>query len=448
MSTSASNLLSSTSGTGLGQGIDVQQFVTLALASDQANITHLQAQRTQLNSQTTALAQITTDLNNLRSTAFALSDPLGALNALTTTSSNSGVLTATAASSALAGTHTITVSSLATTASYYTNSLPTSTVLAAGSFNVQVGTGAAATVTIDSTNNTLAGLAEAINTKGIGVQASVINDANGSRLALVSTTTGLPGDLTVSGNTTGLAFTKAVTGSNASLVVDGVPISSTTNTVGGVINGVTLNLTSASPGTPVTITTAPDTTQASTAVNNFVSSYNTAIKDINTQFAVLSDGSGGGPLEADGSLREAQAALLGAVSFATTGNNGAVNLASIGVNLNDDGTLSTTASSLSSALASNFSGVQNFLQATSTGFASNLSTVLRNVTDSSQGALGLDAKGISQSSQALSQQISDLQAALATKRQGLTAIYAQVNATLQQLPLLQSQLTQQLGTLR
>src|SRR3982074_2386225 len=180
MSTSASNLLSSTSGTGLGQGIDVQQFVTLALASDQANITHLQAQRTQLNSQTTALAQITTDLNNLRSTAFALSDPLGALNALATTSSNSAVLTATAASSALAGTHNITVSSLATTASYYTNSLPTSTVLAAGSFKVHGGDGAPATVTIDSTNNTLVGLAEAINTKGIGVQASVINDANGS----------------------------------------------------------------------------------------------------------------------------------------------------------------------------------------------------------------------------------------------------------------------------
>jgi flagellar hook-associated protein 2 len=322
------------------------------------------------------------------------------------------------------------------------------TVLAAGSFQVQVGTGAAAMVTIDSTNNTLDGLAGAINSKGIGVQASVINDANGSRLALVSTTTGLPGDLTVSSNTTGLAFTKAVTGSNASLVVDGVPISSTTNTVSGVINGVTLNLASASPGTPVSITTAPDTTQASAAVNNFVSSYNTTIQDINAQFAVLSDGSGGGPLEADGSLREAQAALLAAVSYSTSGNNGAVNLASIGINLNNDGTLSATASSLTSALASNFSGVQKFLQTTTTGFASNLSTVLGNFTDSSQGALGLDAKGISQSSQALSQQISDLQAALVNKRQGLTAVYAQVNATLQQLPLLQLQLTQQLATVR
>lgn len=444
MATSATNI--STTGTGLGGGIDVQQFVTLALAGDQAHITQLQQQQSTLNSQTTALSQITTDFNNLQSAAFALRDPLGALNALTTTSSNSGVVSAIAASSALAGTHSVAVSALATTSSYYTDSLAATTVLAPGSFSVQVGAGAGATVTIDSTNNTLASLAESINTRSIGVQASVISDANGSRLALVSSTTGLPGDLTVSGNTTGLAFTKAVTGSNASLVVDGVPISSTSNTVSGAINGVTLNLASAAPGTPVSITTTPDATQATTAVNAFVSAYNTALKDINAQFAVLSDGSGGGPLEADGSLREAQAALLSAVSYATPGNNGAVNLASLGVNLNNDGTLTTTASTLASALASNFSGVQNFLQATTTGFASNLSKILTNVTDSSAGTLGLDAKGILQSSQALSQQISDLQAALADKRHSLTLLYAQVNVTLQELPLLQAQLTQQLAS--
>ena len=391
MATSATNI--STTGTGLGGGIDVQQFVTLALAGDQAHITQLQQQQSTLNSQTTALSQITTDFNNLQSAAFALRDPLGALNALTTTSSNSGVVSAIAASSALAGTHSVAVSALATTSSYYTDSLAATTVLAPGSFSVQVGAGAGATVTIDSTNNTLASLAESINTRSIGVQASVISDANGSRLALVSSTTGLPGDLTVSGNTTGLAFTKAVTGSNASLVVDGVPISSTANTVSGAINGVTLNLASAAPGTPVSITTTPDVTQATTAVNAFVSAYNTALKDINAQFAVLSDGSGGGPLEADGSLREAQAALLSAVSYATPGNNGAVNLASIGVKLNNDGTLTTTASTLASALASNFSGVQNFLQATTTGFASNLSKILTNVTDSSAGTLGLELRG-------------------------------------------------------
>ena len=446
MSTSISNLLSSGTGTGLGQGIDVQQFVQLALAGDHANITALQNQQTALASQTTALTQITTDLNTLQSAAFALNDPLGSLSAQSATSSNSGVLTATAAGTAVAGTHNITVNSLATTSSYYTNAVATSsTTLAAGSFKVSVGSNAPVTLTIDSTNNTLDKLAAAINTQNVGVQASVINDVNGSRLALVSQTTGAPGDVAVSSNTTGLTFTKAVTGSNASLVVDGVPISSANNTISGAINGVTLNLAYAAPGSPVTLSVAPDTSQAATAVNKFVSAYNTAATDINKQFSVASDGSGGGPLEADGTLREAQQALLSAVSYSVTGNNGPLNLASIGVNLNNDGTLSVDSPTLASALASNFSGVQSFLQSATNGFAGNLSTALNNLTESGTGILGLDAQGISQTSQALSQQILDLQAALATKQQNLTQVYAQVNTTLQELPLLQAQLSQQLA---
>jgi flagellar hook-associated protein 2 len=447
MGSTISNVAATNTSTGLGTGIDVQQFVQLALASDQANITSLQNQQTALNAQTTALQQITTDLNNLGSAAFALNDPLGALNAQTTTSSNTGVLSATAASTAVAGSHTITVSSLATTSSYYTNAVASgSTALATGSFQVKVGSNPAATVTVNSTNNTLDELAQAINTQNIGVQASVINDANGSRLALVSQTTGAPRDVTVSGNTTGLTFTKAVTGSNASLVVDGVPISNTSNVVSGAINGVTLNLASAAPGTPVTVSVAPDTSQASTAVNQFVSAYNTAIKDINSQFTVLSDGSGGGPLEADGSLRQAQQSLLSAVAYSVSGNNGAVNLASIGVNLNNDGTLSVDSGALTAALSSNFSGVQSFLQSSTNGFAGNISSALTALTDPSTGILGLDASGINQSSQDLSQRIADLQSSLAVKQQNLTLVYAQVNATLQELPLLQSQLSQQLAT--
>jgi flagellar hook-associated protein 2 len=457
MATSITNLLSSTSSTtGLGQGIDVQQFVQLATANQQANITALQNDQTTLNSQTTALNQITTDLNNLQSATDALNDPLGALGAQVATSSNSGVVTATAASTATAGTHSITVNSLATTSSYYTNAVASSsTPLATGSFQISVGGGKPATVTVNSTDNTLDGLAAAINNQNIGVQASVINDANGARLALVSQTTGAPGDLTVTGSiaaTTGsnaapgLSFTKAVTGLNASLVVDGVPISSTTNTVTGVINGVTLNLAAAAPNSPVSVSVAPDTTQASNALNQFVTAYNTAVNDINAQFAVASDGTGGGPLESDDSLRQAQQQLLSAISYSVTGNNGAVNLASIGLNLNDDGTISVDSGALSSALSSNFSGVQNFLQNATNGFAGNLDSVLTGLTDPSAGVLGLDAQGIAQSSQDLGQQISDLQAALAVQQQNLTQVYAQVNTTLQELPLLQQQLSQQLAS--
>ena len=439
--------LSLNGSTSLGQGIDVQQFVTLALSGDQANITNLQNTQSILNAQTTALAKITADLNNLQSAVFALNDPLGAVASQTAISSNSNVLGATAASSAVPGVHTVVVTSLATTSSYYSDPVTTSsTPLATGSFQFQVGANGPVTVTVDSTNNTLDGLAAAINNLGAGVRASVITDANGARLALVSETTGASGDITVSNNTTGLNFTKAVTGANAALTVDGVPISSASNSVSNVINGVTLTLVAPAPASPITLTVSPDTTQAADAINKFVAAYNTAIADINAQFNVASDGTGGGPLEADGSLREAQSSLLSAISYSISGNSGIVNLAALGVNLNNDGTLTVDSGALNSALSSNFAGVQTFLQSTTGGFANNLSSVLTNLTDPSAGVLGLDASGISQSSRDLGQQISNLQASLAVRQQQLTQVYAQVNATLQQLPLLQAQLSQQLAS--
>jgi flagellar hook-associated protein 2 len=454
MATSTVNLGSSSSSTsstttpGLGTGIDVQQFVTNALANQQAAITTLQNQQTTLNDQTSALLNIQTDLNNLQKAEQALRDPFGEFNSQLATSSNSSVLSATADGSAVSAVHTISVNSLATTSSYYTNPLASSsTAFGDGSFTLQVGTGAATTITVDSTNDTLDGIAAAINGQNLGVSASVVTDASGARLALVSTTAGAPGDITISNNTSGLVFNKAVTGTNASLTVDGLPVTSTSNSVSGVIAGVTLSLTSPSAGTPVTLSVGADTSKATDAINQFVSAYNTAIKDINTQFAVLPDGSGGGPLESDGSLREVQASLLSAISSSVTGNNGIVNLESLGVSLGDDGTLTVDQSTLSSALQSNFSSVQSFLQNPSTGFASNLDNVLTNLTDPTAGALGLDQVGVEQNQRDIASQISDLQDALATQRTNLTNLYSQVNATLQELPLLEQQISQQLGGL-
>jgi flagellar hook-associated protein 2 len=226
-----------TSGTGLGQGINVQQFVQFAVANQTAAITALQTQQTNLGAQSTELGTINTDLATLGSAAAALSDPLGALSAESATSSNSAVVSATASGVATAGSHSVVVTSLATTSSYYSN-IPADSTLAAGSFQIQVGTGAAATVTVDSTNNTLSALAASINSQNIGVNASVIQDSTGSRLALVSASSGAPGDLTISGTYSGLNFTKAATGLNAVLSVDNVPISSASNTVSNVINGL------------------------------------------------------------------------------------------------------------------------------------------------------------------------------------------------------------------
>jgi flagellar hook-associated protein 2 len=443
-----------TSGGGLGQGINVQQFVQFAVAGQQASITALENQQTGLNSQASELSTISSDLSALKNAAAALNDPLGALNAEVATSSNSNVLTANAAGTAVAGAHTISISNLATTSSYYTDAAATSsTALATGdTINISVGGNSVASVTIDSTNNTLDKLAAAINNSTSAVQASVINDANGARLAIVSATSGAPGNIGVTGSlhltnpgNTAINFHQAVAGLNAQLQVDGVPISSTTNTVTGVINGVTLNLAAPTVNNgvdnPVSLTVAADTSQATTAVSNFVSAYNTVVTEINNQFNVASDGSGGGPLEADNSLRQVQSLLLGAISYSVPGNNGIVNLASLGVDLNSDGTLAVNNSTLSSALSSNFAAVQNLLQSSTNGFSQNISTI----NGPGSGILSLDTQSITSTAQDITHQISGLQAALAVQEQNLTAVYSRVNATLQELPLLENQLTQQLA---
>src|SRR6266436_5370229 len=323
----------------LGPGIDVQALVTATLSGDQANITHLQNRQSSFTSQVTALQKISAELTALQSAAFAIGDPLGGLNAISVASSNSSVLSATASASALSGTHTITVTSLATTSSFYSDAVATSTTplaQATGAFQISVGGNPPVAIDITSTNNTLVGLAASINnTPNIGVTASVISDANGARLALVSSTSGVPGNLTVTGN---------------------FHLTDIANTVSSVINGVTLNLTSQAPGSPVTLTIAPDISKASDAINQFVSAYNTVIKDINSQFAVNFDGSGGGPLEADGSAREAQSRLLAALTASITGNNGITSLASLGVNLNNDGTLSVDSTKLTSVLSTQSGG--------------------------------------------------------------------------------------------
>jgi flagellar hook-associated protein 2 len=401
--------------------IDVQTLLQSAEAANAIPLQLLQQEQSNLSTQTSAMQSIETDINSLQTAVSALSNTSGSVNSLTATSSDSNVLSASADPTATPGTHAIVVNSLATTSSYYTDAVgSSSTAIANGSFQISVGGGQAATVTVDGTNDTLSGLAAAINGQKLGVTASVITDANGARLAIVSNTSGSSGNVVVSNNTTGLTFNQAAAGANASLTVDGVPINSSSNTISSVIPGVTLNLAGAAPNTTVSLSVAPDASQAASAINAFVTAWNKVVQDLNSQFNVASDGSGGGPLEADNTLRGIQSQLLSAVTTSISGNNGFVNLASIGVNMNDDGTLSVNSGVLSNALGSNFGNVQSMLQGTS-GVATFLSATLNQITDPSQGSITLDLQGMSQTSQSLTQQIDAMQSQLTVQNQALAS---------------------------
>ncbi|MGA7694400.1 MAG: flagellar filament capping protein FliD [Candidatus Sulfotelmatobacter sp.] len=452
-----------------GQGINVASLVQAILTSQSTGpLSVWQGQETSLSTQNGLLAGIENNLTNLQTAVAALSDPTGALTAQDAASSQPAVLTATADSTAIAGTHTLEVNNLATVGTLYTNAIAAganTSFLASGQttgdLQLQVGGSAVTPFDIPITqgsNDTLTTLASYINTQSTannwGVTASVVSDTSGSRLSLQSQNTGTTGALAISSNTnTTLTFATPAGGTNASLTVDGVPFSSATNTVTGAIQGVTLSLVSQSPGNPVQLSVGPDQNQITAAVNNFISAYNTVITTNNQQYTVDPTGTTPAPpLESDPSLRSVQSSILADAGFAITGNSGYVNLESLGINTNNDGTLTmgTNAEGLSFAqvLAANPSAVVNFFQnASGTGFANNFNADLNNITNATSGPLNAEVTQNSAEQQDLTTTINNFEVQLTAQSAQLTTQYDAVNASLQAYPLLLQEVTETLGTL-
>lgn len=446
-----------------GNGINVQSVVTAILSPGNAVVNQLQNQQTDLSTQAGLLAGYNNNLTSLAAAVVALANPSGPLASQSATSSDSSILTASAATTATPGTHQIVVSNLATTGTLYTNPLTDGNTsfltspATTGDIKLQVGGGSGTTHDIAITqgsNDTLSTLANYINTQNWGVTANVVTDSSGARLALYSQSTGTPGALAITNNDTGLTFNAPVGGTNASLTIDGVPYSSSSNTVTGAIAEVTLNLASASPGTEVQLTVGPDTTQATNAINTFVTAYNAVIGGLNTQFTVDSTTNSEGPLGGDVALRSLQSSLLNDVSYSITGNSGLVNLASLGIDMNNDGTLTVNQvataihPSLANVLATNPGAVQTFFQnASGTGFAQTFNNDLANLTDPTNGILNLDIADNTTHQHALTTQITALQDRLTAQQAALTLEYARVNATLEAYPSLLLTVTAEIGAL-
>jgi len=438
------NALSSSLGT--GQGIDVTSTVNQLIANLRGPEQVWQTQQQILQGQSSALTQLNTEVTALSNAVDTLSDPAGALSARAVTSSEPAIATATASNSTPVGSHTIVVNNLATSASYYSGAVASSTTaLAAGTFTIQVGGQPATTITIDNTNNTLDGLAAAITNANLGVTASVVNDSNGARLAIVSNTSGAANDLTIHNVDSGLTFTKGATGTDGSLTVDGVPISSAGNTVTDTVAGLTLNLVGANPNTQVQVAVSPDTTKVTQAITDFATAYNTIIQDLSSQFTYNTSTNSAGPLSGDAGARLVQSELLAAATFAGTGNSFNT-LAQLGVSMNNDGTLSIDNAKLSNAVNSDFAGVQNFFHpASGTGFATALQAQLDPLTDPTQGAFSIELKGMSDGVKSFQDQIDNYELYIANEQTLLTQQYTQVDLALRQLPMLQQQINSELN---
>jgi flagellar hook-associated protein 2 len=519
-------------------GIDVAAAVAAALNADRASERVWQGEVTTLSSQTSALQAIQTATTAVTNDLGSLNSLAGPLAARTVTSSNSNYVSATAATGTTAGVHTVVVGNLATTATWYSDLATSATsTLPASSFTLTNASGTATTITTGAgnTGDNLTDLASAINGRNLGVNATVVTDASGSRLSLVSSTAASAGNFTISSanytgtswsaqeiptgttlgansititphggpatviNTTSgetyaqlasginalgigvtatassdangtnlsitsstpftisepsFGFNQASLGQNANLTVDGVPISSTTNTVTGAIPGVTLNLLGATAGTAVNLTVASDAAQASTAINQLVTDYNTAMGLVNTQFALTTDSSGvpsQGIVAQDSTVRSLQNALETALNYVApppaAGTTTISTLSNLGITMGNDGTLSVDTTTLTNALTTHPTDVQTFFEGTAlNGFASSFNAALDHFTNPGTGAFTLDLNGISKSSSALTQQISDFESGyIANQQTILQAEYSAAETALQTLPTQMAQLQAELG---
>lgn len=329
-----------------GDGFVVSTTVSEIVANLQNVETPWKTQLATLESQDTVISSLGTLLSTLSTDMTNLTDATGVLSEKEGSSSDTSVLELTSAStSAVAGTHTVLVNSLAATSSGYLTEVTDSSDTLSGSISIQVGSGTAQTITLGSSDDTLSELASAINSAGIGVTASVLTDSSGSRLSLVSGTSGADGKMTVTSSITdtsnsdaSLSYKSATTGADGSITVDGVSLTISSNTVTDLIPGLTFQLLSSST-TAVQVVITNYNAAVESSVSTLVSDYNALISAMSTQDGDDSSGNAE-PLYGSPTLTMLQQDILGGAN-ATNPNGYLTAVSATGTTLSGSMTIQT-----------------------------------------------------------------------------------------------------------
>ncbi|WP_420146257.1 flagellar filament capping protein FliD [Sphingobium sp.] len=306
------------------------------------------------------------------------------------------------------------------------------------------------TVTVNSTNATLADMAAAVNASNAGVTAQVVTDANGSRLVFKGQT-GAANDFSVSGGTGGLAGTAFASSSNAQdaeVTLDGVAYKFASNSIDGAIPYLRIDLNKAAPGTSVTLSMSQPTSGLSDLLKEYVDAYNTLMKALNTATATGADVSTSGALNGVSAVRDMKR-QLGAITSTPMASTGTYRtLADIGVSTNRDGTLTLDTTRLAAAMEADPEGVTNMVNPkVSSATNPGLSKLMDNVRDNIQKADG-PIKGAQarydKLAADLTEQLESLDEKMTSYEEQLTKVYASMETRLSALKATQSYLEQQI----
>jgi flagellar hook-associated protein 2 len=375
-------------------GLDVSSLVSQLVSTERAQYqAPITARNAKATVQLSAVSTLKGALSTFQTAVSGLKDA-SAFTPRTTSSSDEDVFTATSTGDASTGSYDIKVIALAQAQQLASARINggASAVVGTGKMTFTYG-GKTFDVNIDSTNNTLSNIRDAINkaTGNTGVQATILNEAGGSRLILTSAQTGASNTIKieVTGGDGGLAqfaydgvaassVTQLKGAQDAHIkIADAYDHFSSSNTVSGVIDDVTLTL-KATSADAVTLTVSEDSAALKQKVNAFVTAYNA----LNASFAKLrsfdSTTKAAGPMLGDALLRGIESKIANDLSNPVDGVTGDFKtLASLGISRQTDGTLKVDAVKLDKALSADRSAVAKVFTGDN-GVAARLSTDLTN----------------------------------------------------------------------
>ena len=390
---------------GLISGLDTESLITQMMDLERRPVLTLQKEEAFYQSQITSLGSLKASLSALQTTLTPLQDASNFVS-FTASSGNTSVMTVAASDSVAAGQYQVDVTDLAQaqqvrSAAFVdlTGEIGKDQVVGTGTLNLQVGSNTAIDITIDSSNNTLAGIAAAINSNATDVTAAVVDDGTGNYyLTLASKETGLANTITMTIDDTdgidtdasGLSalYNNPATGTmqetqaaaNAQLVLNGIAVERSTNTIDDLVDGLTMTLKDTDAGNPFTITVAENLSSVTDKVQAFVDKYN-ALNTLLTEYqdynAVTKEA---GPLQGDGTTRMIQERLENLLYAKVDGVASDVNgLSKLGIEQDRNGALTLNSKTLTAALETNREDVTNFFSQTTDGnegFAVQLDDIL------------------------------------------------------------------------
>lgn len=360
---------------GLISGLDTATIVEGALALQQSRIDRLAIQKQEIVEEQTAFKTVEGQLFGLQgSLRNILRSSNNAFDSKIATSSDEEAVEVSASSSAVAGTYKFQVIQLSQAHQIKSNGFSTeSEEIAQGTLTFQVGGRAEATVTIDASNNTLQGLADAINSQTTDVSAAIVNDGSGSatplRLLVTARHSGSDHQIQITNNLAGGSGTQPdFTGPAVQDAADAqvqigsgagaITVSSSENQFDDLLPGITLDVLRANPGTDITITVSEDTAQVVDAIDGFVNAYNDVIEFIDSNSTYDTESNTAGLLLGNRTAASVQSTLRAALGQVVDGvNDNLRTLSSVGISTTSAGKLTLNRSRLEDITSGRVEGV-------------------------------------------------------------------------------------------